>query len=394
MPFSYSPLLVILSVIVAVQAGFVGLSLALQIPRGFAVRRKLLIAGAAITLATGIWSMHFIGMLAVIAPVSIDYLVLPTLLSFLLCVLVVGIAIYLASLRSSTALGIAAVVMGLGIATMHYVGMIAVHSAGHMSHDPAYVAASLVIAFAASGLALWLAFLAEQRPPLLICAIVFGGAVSAMHYTAMAGTALHMVPNLPATGGSTVSSEMIAVIVSIVTCSISGIFMLALLPAQIKAGDDDAKWKVALDVVQVPVERAKLAAKQATADARTIKDDGADIVLPIETKGSRFQIAAREIVSVHANAHYTYIFNGRDDVFCPMSITEITAQLPKAIFFRTHRSHLVNLAFVLRVKRAGDAAVAELDVPARRTVPISRTRIAALKQELAAFRPAVSSLTP
>ncbi len=54
------------------------------------LRRRLLLAGSALTLATGIWSMHFVGMLAADFPSAIDYLVLPTLVSFLICVIVVG----------------------------------------------------------------------------------------------------------------------------------------------------------------------------------------------------------------------------------------------------------------------------------------------------------------
>ena len=118
MQFSYNPFLVLLSVVVAMQASYVGLSLALNISGAFALRRRLLIAGAAITLAVGIWSMHFVGMLALIIDGTINYAVLPTLLSFLLCVLVMGIAIHLASLRSQKTLIIAALVMGLGITTI------------------------------------------------------------------------------------------------------------------------------------------------------------------------------------------------------------------------------------------------------------------------------------
>jgi NO-binding membrane sensor protein with MHYT domain len=120
----------------------------------------LLLAGAALTLALAIWSMHFVGMLAARLPVLTDFLVLPTLLSFLVCVLVVGIGVFAASNRQLTPvrLGIAAFVMGAGICTMHYLGMYALHLSLSLSHDTAYVLASFLIAFNASGLALWLLF--------------------------------------------------------------------------------------------------------------------------------------------------------------------------------------------------------------------------------------------
>lgn len=404
--FTYSPTLVILSVIVAIQASYVGIDLALLIPSAFANRRRLLIAGSAITLSVGIWSMHFIGMLALTMPVPINsYSALPTLLSFLLCVLVVGIAVYLASLRAERLLLVAAGVMGLGITTMHYVGMAAVHPVAHMVHDPVYVAASIAIAIAASGLALWLAFSAERRPPLFLCALVLGCAVSGMHYTAMSGTtmlAMHP-PGPPDT--SVISGDILAIIVSVVACSISAAFMLALVPAERQSSKADARW--------VPVEPEAPASEStrpqedlswqnpplidpepkdlpamaaSTLDEPLSARDPALELLPIEKNGNRFHIAPSEIASVHANAHYTYVFNGRDDLFCPLSITEIESRLPGRQFFRTHRSYIVNLDFVLRIRKSGDSSAAELDTPVRRNVPISRARVSALRQILASAR--------
>jgi NO-binding membrane sensor protein with MHYT domain len=377
MPYSYNPVLVGLSLLIAMQAGYVGLALATHISQGFAFTRRLLIAAAAFTLAIGIWSMHFIGMLAMRTPVAIDYLVLPTLLSFLVCVLVVGIAIYLASLRSSLMLFAASVLMGVGIATMHYVGMLAVHSTAHMAHDLAFVAASVLIAFVASGITLRFAFLFEQRPPLLLCAILFGFAVSAMHYIAMAGTTFHELAAMPATNHSIVSSDIIAVIVSVVACSISGIFMLALVPSEAKARQD-----FAVSSVGEP-SGARGASHDSEPPPPTPEEKRAPVdSLPIESRGSRFDIAVPEIVAVHANAHYTYVFNGREDLFCPLSITEVAESLPKSMFYRTHRSHIVNLALVLKVSRVGDAGVAELKAPTRRVVPVSRARMAPFKAEV------------
>jgi NO-binding membrane sensor protein with MHYT domain len=122
--------------------------------------------------------MHFVGMLAARLPVSVDYVVLPTLLSFLVCVLVVGIAVYLATLRSQLVAVHRRHGDGLGIASMHYIGMQALHASAHMMHNPVYVLASVLIAVVASGLALWLAFASETRPPLLVCATVLGCAIS------------------------------------------------------------------------------------------------------------------------------------------------------------------------------------------------------------------------
>lgn len=401
--FSYNLVLVALSVVVAIQAGYVGISLALLIPGAFANRRRLLIAGSAMTLAVGIWSMHFIGMLAITTSVAIDYAVVPTLLSFLICSLVTGVAVYLASLRSQSLLVIAAVLMGIGITTMHYVGMTAVHSVFHLTHDPAYALASIAIAIAASGLALWLAFSADRRPPLFLCAVALGCAVSGMHYMAMAGTTLHLTAAQVANTTSLMSSDMLAAIVSVVACSISVVFMLALIPTEAKDARGETAWRAVHAVpgsalpdspqpgalafdAGLPVARETLqpASELAASCAPTLSTG--DLLLPIEKNGKRFHIAADDIASVHSNAHYTYIFNGRDDLFCPLSISEIAARLPEAKFPRIHRSYIVNLSFVVRIKKSGDSGVAELDTPVRRTVPVSRARLTAFRSELAAFK--------
>lgn len=382
--FSYSPILVALSVLVAIQASYVGISLALLIPGAFANRRRLLIAGSATTLAVGIWSMHFIGMLAVTTSVAIDYAVLPTLLSFFVSGLVTGIAIYLASLRSQRLLILAAFAMGLGITAMHYVGMIAIHSVVHVNHDPLYVLASVTIAIAASGLALWLAFSADRRPPLFLCAAVLGCAVSGMHYMAMAGMSLHLSGSHDAVAKSVISGDMLAIIVSVVACTISAVFMLALIPSETQDGAGDSGWSSAHALVSAGSEPATV--DEYVGDARGTDvpaGDAAIGLLPVEKNGARFHIAPDEIASVHSNAHYTYVFNGRDDLFCPLSISEIASRLGRTRFFRTHRSYIVNLDFVVRVKKSGDAGIAELDTPVRRTVPVSRARLTALRQELA-----------
>src|SRR3984957_828758 len=169
MPVTHEPWLVALSLFVAIQGSFVGLSLAVQVGDAVGLRRRLLIAAAAVSLAFAVWTMHFIGMLAARLPFPVDYLVLPTLLSFLICVIVVGAAVFAASAGPLTPLRLvlSACLMGGGICTMHYIGMSALHASAHMTHDPPYVAGSLIVAVAASGLALWLAAGRGGRPPLL-----------------------------------------------------------------------------------------------------------------------------------------------------------------------------------------------------------------------------------
>ena len=94
MGVAHQPWLVALSLLMAFQGSYVGLHLARQIGEARGVRLRRLISSSALSLALAIWTMHFVGMLAVELPVAADFLVLPTLLSFLVCVLVVGCAVF------------------------------------------------------------------------------------------------------------------------------------------------------------------------------------------------------------------------------------------------------------------------------------------------------------
>ncbi|AEI04475.1 transcriptional regulator with MHYT and LytTR domains (plasmid) [Afipia carboxidovorans OM5] len=396
MPITHDPMLVALSLLVAIQASYVGLNLSLRVSQAFALHRRLLIAGAALSFAVGIWAMHFVGMLAARLPVTVDYVVLPTLLSLLVCVLVVGIAVYLATQRSQRLLFVAATVMGVGIISMHYIGMMALHASAHMTHDPLYVIASVLIAILASGWALWLAFASETRPSLFVCATVLGCAIAGMHYTAMAGLTLHPIAGVPPSAVPAISSGLLALIVSVVAFLVSGFFMLALVPDQTEYPADalilpesSASTPVSEAVaLGEPILAVAPAAESAITPGELTRTPSARIyesTLPVEKYHGSKVINTADIFSVHANAHYTYVFNGREDIFCPLSIGEIIERLPPDTFFRVHRSYIINIHCVARLKRAGDNGIAELDSPVRRSVPVSRSRLPQLREQLAAY---------
>jgi NO-binding membrane sensor protein with MHYT domain len=393
--------LVVLSLAVAIQGAYVGLSLAVQVSDSVGMRRRLLLAASAISLAVAIWSMHFVAMLAVRLPFSIDYLAFPTLLSFLVCVIVVGAAVFAASAGPPTAVRLAAsaVFMGGGIATMHYIGMAALHASAHMEHAPSFVVASVAVGMAASGLALWLANGRGGRPPLLLSATALGMAIAGMHYTAMAG--LTLTPFAVRTPGApALSSDLLAIVVAIVAFIVSGIFLLALVPERSRAA-------------MKPVAHASAAPQSGqTAEARTVVSDApADGVvadpsantghatfdplggaggpprrtvqrLPVERDGITQFVPVDDIVAVHANAHYTYVFDGKAKLFCPLAISVVESRLDKARFIRVHRSHIVNIDRIVGLKRAGDTGLIELAALDPYTVPVSRSRLGWLKSHL------------
>jgi hypothetical protein len=116
------------------------------------------------------------------------------------------------------------------------------------------------------------------------------------------------------------------------------------------------------------------------------EQSGAKNLLPVEKNGNRLQIADSEIFCVRADGRHTSVFNGRSDFFCPLSISEVDILLPRQFFFRCHRSYIVNLAHVRSVKKVAESGVVELDSPLRRAAPITRGRVAALREALHAFR--------
>ena len=395
MPVTYEPWVVLLLIAVAIQGAYVGLCLAVQISEAAGVRRRLLLAGAAISFAVAIWAMHFVGMLAVRLPFPVDYLVFPTLLSFLVCVIVVGGAIYAISSGPLTLLrlSLSSGLMGAGIFTMHYIGMSALHSSAHMVHGWGYVVASLVVAIAASGLALWLAAARGGRMPLILSATVFGIAVSGMHYTAMAGVTLF--PHQTAMSGApALSTDFLAIVVAIVAFCVSGIFLLLLVP------DRTRPASMAMQAAASIGESAQSLA-QAVPDTRAgdmpelgrgtyapLGGAGAPPRrfarhLPIEREGAKQFVSVDDVVAIHANAHYTYIFNGNDKLFCPLAIGDVESRLDGSRFVRVHRSHIINIERVVGYRRSGDSELVEMDAAQDYAVPVSRSRLARLKSRIA-----------
>ena len=393
MGVAHEPWLVVLSLLVAIQGAYVGLSLAVQVRESVGMRRRLLLAAAAISLAVAIWSMHFVAMLAVRLPFAIDYLVFPTLLSFLVCVIVVGVGVFAVSAGPLTAVRLAAsaVFMGGGTATMHYIGMTALHASAHISHAPLMVVASVAVGIAASGLALWLAGGRGRHPPLLLSASALGMAIAGMHYTAMAGLTLTPFEDRPA--GPVLSTDLLAIVVAIVAFIVSGIFLLTLVPDRTRAVPDERAVPAEQDALIVEPEATGIAAAGSGIDLgqgtfgplggaggppRRIAQQ-----LPVERDGGTHFVPVNDVVAVHANAHYTYIFDGKTKLFCSLPIGVVESRLDNRRFVRVHRSHIVAIDRIVGLKRAGETGLIELAALEPYTVPVSRGRLAWLKSRLA-----------
>jgi NO-binding membrane sensor protein with MHYT domain len=185
---THDPYLVALSILVASFASYTALDLSGHVGAAQGFARRMWLVAAAITMGGGIWSMHFVAMLAFIMPTPMSYDIGLTALSLLVAIFVTGGGFYVISRQSGSRLGLVlsgGIFMGLGIAAMHYTGMAAMRGHAEVSYDLLFVALSLVIAIVASTLALWLAFRTTDLGQRLVAAVVMGLAISGMHYTAM-----------------------------------------------------------------------------------------------------------------------------------------------------------------------------------------------------------------
>jgi diguanylate cyclase (GGDEF)-like protein len=144
-------------------------------------------------MGIGIWSMHFIGMLAFKLPIDLGFDLPITLLSLAIGILSSALALWLVSqpLLPIWQLIFGALAMGMGISTMHYTGMAALRMQPGIDYDPTLFSTSLVIAVSASAAALWIAFRLRQHTPYVRlarggAAVLMGLAIVGMHYTGMA----------------------------------------------------------------------------------------------------------------------------------------------------------------------------------------------------------------
>ena len=190
---SYSSSLVLISLCVAILASYTALDLTGRIATAKGRASYLWMGGGALAMGIGVWSMHFIGMLAFSLPIDLGYDLALTAFSLLIAVLSSGFALWLVSQPSLPCLqlGFGALIMGAGIACMHYTGMAAMRMLPGIDYDPTLFGASLLIAVGASAAALWIAFRLRRHTPYVrqirgLAAVVMGIAIVGMHYTGMA----------------------------------------------------------------------------------------------------------------------------------------------------------------------------------------------------------------
>jgi NO-binding membrane sensor protein with MHYT domain len=225
MEFTYDPALVALSIAIAILGSFTGLVMTAGIRRIRGPEAALRIALGSIGVGGGVWSMHFVAMLAVILPLELRYEPIQTALSAVLAVIFTAVAFSIVSRNrfGDYTLPVSAAFLGLGIGAMHYLGMNAVLGNCTLTYSWLGVVISIVIAIQASAVALWFAFRDRGLFDTILGAIALGLAIASMHYTAMEATRF-----LPAQGfreffGNAFNDRYLALSISIAMYGICGV---------------------------------------------------------------------------------------------------------------------------------------------------------------------------
>ena len=195
LPIHYSIGLAIVSVLISIGASFAALSLSDRVRAATTVGpRSFWLASGSVAMGVGIWSMHYLGMLALTLPVPIFYFWPTVLLSILLAITASSVALSVVSRGRLTARWLlwGGLLMGAGIGAMHYTGMAAMRSQAMEHYNPWIVTLSVIAAAGFSWLALWIAFASRRSEQngtrtRMSGSVVMGLGIAAMHYIAMLG---------------------------------------------------------------------------------------------------------------------------------------------------------------------------------------------------------------
>jgi diguanylate cyclase len=236
----YNIPLVILSISIAVISSYTSLNIVNRLISSSGSLRKVWLSAGAFSLGFGIWSMHFIAMLAMHLSIPVTYNIFLVVLSIVAAVISCGIAFFIVSrgLRKKIYIVIGAIFIGTGVVSMHYIGMEAMNMEATIQYDRFLLILSFIIAFLAALAALFLLFYFETGSHVagfsirkMLSSIVMGIAISGMHYTGMAAASFDLEPNHTHHKMSTsVNSDVMAYVVGfgmivILGCIIASIYL-------------------------------------------------------------------------------------------------------------------------------------------------------------------------
>ena len=236
LPIGYNPRIVLLSYIIACVAAYAAWNMTerLQASREPGLQYMWLGAGAAV-LGFGIWCMHFVGMLAMVLPIPVAYDLATTLLSVVPAVLVAAFIIRYLSQNSFSLLRIllAGTVMGAGIGTMHYVGMMGMRLQASMYYSPLMFALSLVVAVVLAVLCLFVGLVQVKGERVatgirkVVSVMTMGAAITGMHYTAMSAVYFFSIETTDPVSASVLDPNTFSIFIALVTLVLFGLALVS-----------------------------------------------------------------------------------------------------------------------------------------------------------------------
>ncbi len=375
MIFTYDPILVIFSVIVAIFGAYTCFDLVIRIRKSDQAVNKALLMGAAFAIGGSIWSMHFVAMLAVQLPIIIRYDLLMTLISGLVSVLMTAVALLIVSTGaySFKRIVVAGIIMGLGISSMHYVGMAAIRGNCSISYSTLWVVISIGVGMAASTASLWSAMALHGVWRRIVAALVMGISISGVHYTSMAGTTFLAIDKAIIFSQPILSPFSLGLVTAISTFIILGGALLTLVPGRklgsVK-GDQTGNHHADTDL-------------QLTDTGHPTEPDFHIDKLPVLKNQKTYFVDIADVVSVSADGHYTTVQSKDNEYhFCSHSLSRVEEVLDPQVFLRVHRSHIVNLNHVESFERQHDKGLVFMCGDEGSPIPVSRANIGKLQSVL------------
>lgn len=358
---NHNTLLVFMSCLVALVAGFTGLSLTRDLSSKTDFEKKALIALGAIALGGGIWAMHFVAMLGLQMPILFYYDAAITLISALTAILIVGAALIILhfTMRNRFTVSLAGGIVGVGVLAMHYIGMAGLELCRAV-YTPFGVVMSSLVATALCILAFGIAYGRRTNRNIFLGTLCFAVAVASVHFLAMAGTKFVAVSN-GSDFGPLMSNETLALGVIFFSFVMFGACL----------------W-VGVTYIPRPVQPPLSDAIRSGMD-----QEPRLLQVPCEREGSKIFVAAKDVVFVRADAHYTQIYTEEGRLFCVWSVTEATKRLIPLGFLQTHRSYLVNPEHVVRFERTKDSGKCVFESPDTPPVPVSRSKLKTIQDAFA-----------
>lgn len=358
---SHNTLLVAMSCLVALVAGFTGLSLTRDLGSKPDFEKKALITLAAIALGGGIWAMHFVAMLGLQMSILFYYDAAITLISALTAILIVGAALIILHFthRNRFTVSLAGGIVGVGVLAMHYIGMAGLQLCRAV-YTPLGVVVSSLVAVLLCVLAFGIAYGQRTNRNIFLGTLCFAAAVASVHFLAMAGTEFVAVSD-GTEFGPLMSNETLALGVIFFSFVIFGACLwvgVTYLPRPA----DDAEPPQAKDR---PETEAQL------------------LQVPCERDGGKVFVSAKDVVFVRADAHYTQVYTQDERLFCVWSVTEATKRLGPLGFLQTHRSYLVNPEHIVRFERTKDSGKCVFGGAETPPAPVSRSKLKAIQDALA-----------